>query len=432
MIRYLLLIVFTTMLAGRALGLDLSLAPGLSVKNALLYLSAVVIAIESGVARNRKIELLSVITPFALAFFFALFSWTVVLLLLEYSFYSPRATLIRMKGKVFDQLLMLLVFFYGVRNLKDALWMIRALVWIITVGNLITVIDTFNIPNLGIISARDTDGRVEGFTDSAQDYGALLAFSLPMTVAVWWTETGRLRAIALFGIGLSLMGLLLAASRGAIFGLLVGGMLAAFLLRHVLSTRLLIRVSILALALSMAVVTVLLVSDFGEILASRMTKGVGSSDLRTLTSGRSENWSNILGQMMANPLTFVTGFGWEVFYEREGHRHGTHSVYIDQLYSLGFVGLLLYIAPFISSINLARRTVKEAAPEVVPYLIALVVSLPSLMIAMAFSNVYMAAVYAWAMTGTVLRLAVVGQEHSPKGYARAPSTVRYSRKSIES
>jgi O-antigen ligase len=176
----------------------------------------------------------------------------------------------------------------------------------------------------------------------------------------------------------------------------------------------------------------LLLSDYGEILASRMTHGIESGDLKTLSSGRTENWSNVLGEMMANPLTFVTGFGWEVFYERVGYRHGTHNVYIDYLYSLGLVGLCLYVAPFISSITLARRTVKEAAAEVVPFLIALVFGLTSFMVAMAFSNVYMASMYVWGMTGALLRLAVAGREPSPSGTRvhRLPSDTVASRPNL--
>ena len=153
-----------------------------------------------------------------------------------------------------------------------------------------------------------------------------------------------------------------------------------------------------------------------------MTKGLGSGDLRTLTSGRSENWSKILGDMMANPQTFATGFGWELLYQRVGHRHGTHNVYIDYLYSLGLIGLCLYVAPFINSIALARRKVKEAAEEAAPFLIALVFGMTSFMVAMTFSNVYMAATYTWAMTGASLRLAVVGREPSPRG-TPVPRTV---------
>jgi O-Antigen ligase len=410
-IRYVLLIVFIAMLGGRALGLDLSLALGISVKNALLYLCAVAIAIESAIARDRKLELLPVIAPFCLVWVYALLTWLVIVLLLDYPHYEPGATLIRMKTKLLDQLLVLLVFFYGINRLKDAIWLLKALVWVIAIGSLVTVIDTFNLPDLGIIKARDTDGRVEGFTNSAHDFGALLAFFLPATVAVWWTETGRKRVLALLGIGLNLGGLLLSGSRGAVVGILAGSMLAAFYLRHTIPARAFIRASIAALMLSIAVVLALLLSDFGEMLASRMSKGIGTGDIRTLSSGRNLLWGTALREMMGNPFTFVTGFGWEVYNQRHGA--GTHNVYIDYLYCLGLVGLSLFVAPFINSMTVARRTINDGVGEVVPFLIALIFGVAGIMVAMAFNAVEMASTYTWAWTGAVLRMAVLSRTPMP-------------------
>src|SRR5688572_8350209 len=154
-------------MGSRVLGLDLGIAPGISIKNAMLYAAFSAIAIESAIVRNRNVELLAVLLPFALLILYAVLTWIFIVLFLENANYSALATLIRLKAKLVDQFLMLLVFFYGVLNLREALWLLKSLVWVMIVGCLITVVDTFNIPDLGIIMARDMDGRVQGIVGSA-------------------------------------------------------------------------------------------------------------------------------------------------------------------------------------------------------------------------------------------------------------------------
>jgi hypothetical protein len=230
--RYLLLSLFVATLGSRALGLDLGIAPGISIKNAMLYATFSAIAIHSAVLRNRNIELLPVLLPFALLILYAILTWLFTLLFLENPFYLPRPTLIRLKVKLVDQFLLLLVFFYGVVNWKEAVWLLKALIWVMIVGCFVTVVDTFNIPDLGIITARDRDGRIEGILGSAADFGGLLAFALPMIIVLWWIETGAKKVIALFGIALTLMSFLLSASRGAMVGLVAGAIVAAIYLRQ--------------------------------------------------------------------------------------------------------------------------------------------------------------------------------------------------------
>lgn len=393
------------MLGARAIGIDLSLGPGLSVKNALLYLSAILIAIEAAVTGNRKLELLSVIGPFGLLVLYALLTWIFVLLLMDYTHYSPRPTLIRLKTKLGDQFLMLLVFFYGVVNLKDAVWLLKSLIWVMAIGSLVTVVDTFNIPDLGIITTRE-DGRVEGILGSAQEFGALMAFFVPATVALWWTERGAKRALALFGVGLGLIALFLSASRGAIVGITAGSVLAAFYLRRLISAPVLGRGMAATLAIAVMAVVVLISTDFGYVLEERMTHGIGTGDIATLSSGRVVFWGQALREMMQYPLTFLTGFGWEAYYQSAGHHPATHSVYVDRLYNLGLIGLSLTIIPFVNAMAIARRAVQAATPDLSPYMMALVFGLVGLAITIAFSDIE-ALMYAWGVTGVALRIALL-------------------------
>ena len=65
------------MFVATSFGLDLSLAPGLSVKNAFLYTIIVIYMIETAVFHNRRLELPSVLVPFGLFVGYCILSWFV-------------------------------------------------------------------------------------------------------------------------------------------------------------------------------------------------------------------------------------------------------------------------------------------------------------------------------------------------------------------
>ncbi len=406
MIRYLLLILFIATMASRALDFDLGLAPGISVKNALLYATFSVIAIESAMARNRRFELLPVIIPFALLVFYALMSWLVIVLFLDNPYYDPVETLIRLKTKLADQFLWLLVFFYGLVNRKDALWLFKALTWVIIFSCLINVVDTFNIPDLGIITARDKDGRVEGILHSAPEFGGLLAFILPAIVALWWTEAGLKKSLAFIGIGLALVSLMLTATRGAMLGLAAGIIIAAIYLREYISARILGRATVAVLIFTVVAVLVVLSTDFGSLLEERLSTGLATGDVESISSGRTAFWLAAFGEMAKHPISFVSGLGWESFFQTIGHHYATHSVYVDRLYNLGTIGLALFVFSYANAFAAARRGLRNAPTNVAPFLIATIIGMISFMISMAFADIEGAATYVWACTGLALRMAV--------------------------
>ena len=419
MTRYLLLFLFIGTMGSRMLGLDFGLAPGISIKNIFLYATLSMIAVESVMAHDRQMELLPVFLPFALLIVYALITWLITVLLLENPHYDPTETLIRLKIKLVDQFLMLLVFFYGVVNWKSALWLLKALVWVVIIGCFVTVVDTFNIPDLGIIAARDSDGRVEGILGSSGEFGGLLAFFLPATVALWWTETGPKKLLALIGIGLALVSVLLTATRGAMLGVVAGAIIAAFYLRHYISSQIFVRATMAALVLTVIAVLVVLSSDFTYVLQTRLSTGLATGDLETLSSGRTAIWSAAFRAMAEQPISFFIGFGWESYYQTIGHRYATHNVYLDRLYNLGIIGLALFTLIFFSTLAIARRGLRSAPGEASPFLVATVTGVTSFMIAMVFAGIEGAGPYVWAYTGLALRVAVTSSVAQRGGRPRS-------------
>jgi O-antigen ligase len=406
MTRYLLLILFVGTMGSRVLGLDLGLAPGISIKNAMLYATFSAIAFESAIARNRNVELLSVFLPYALLILYALLTWLFILLFLENPYYLPRPTLIRLKIKLVDQFLMLLVFFYGVVNWRQALWLLKALVWVMILGCLITIVDTFNIPDLGIITARDRDGRIEGIIGAAAEFGGLVAFTIPLIVALWWTETGLRKSLALVGIGLALVSLMLSGSRGAMLGLASGAIMAAIYLRQYISARILARATMTTVVFVAVAALVVLSTDFQYLLQERVSKGLATGDLETISSGRTAIWTAAWREMAEYPLSFVTGLGWESYYQRVGHHYATHNVYLDRLFNLGIIGLTLFLLSYVNAVATVRRGLSSAPEEAAPLLMATAIGMTSFIIAMMFTDLEGSSIYVWAYTGIALRIAL--------------------------
>jgi hypothetical protein len=245
---------------------------------------------------------------------------------------------------------------------------------------------------------------------NAQEFGAAMAFFLPAAVALWLVETGARRRFALFGVVLTGIGVLMSASRGAAVGVVIGSALAAYHLRRSISARNIIVALVAAGGLVFLVVMALLATEFGDVLVARMTHGMDTGSAQTLTSGRIVIWGSALREMMDHPISFLTGFGWDSYYQFGGHRWATHSVYVGHLYNLGLIGLALFVKPFLSSMAIARRAVPKSQSDVSRLLIGLVFGLAVWTIAMAFSDIEGAAIYVWAWTGVVLRLAMISNE----------------------
>jgi O-antigen ligase len=405
-IRYFLLIVFVALIGSRALGLDLGLGPGLSIKNALLYATALLIAIDGAITRNRQVELLPVILPFALLITYAVGSWIFVVVFLDYPNYSPLATFIRLKTKLVDQFIVLVVFFYGVVNWRDAVWLLKSITWVVVVGCLVTVVDTFNIPDLGIVTARTFDGRVEGIMASAGEFSGLLAFFLPAMVALVWAETGFVRKLAVVGVGLGVVSILIAASRGAMVGLIISSIASAIYLRRYISAQIVLRATLAVFMLIAVAVVVVMSTEFGSILQERMSTGLESGDAQEISSGRTIIWLAALREMADYPLSFIIGLGWESYFQAVGYRYATHNVYLDRIYNLGLIGLLLFVLTYVNAIVIARRGLQHAPKQAIPFLMATVVGMAAMMITMTFADLENAVTLSLAYAGLTLRIAI--------------------------
>lgn len=402
--RYLLAFFFFVMYAGDSVGLNVGLAPGVSLKNLLLYMMIAGIALNAAVARNRRIELPSVLISFGLLILYAAITWIAVAFVLDSPDYDAKVTFIRLKSTIVDMYLTLIVFLFGVVHARDSIWLLRAMVWIVLIGSIITVVDTFNIPNLGLVDARPRDGRFQGFVGSANEYGSFLVLFLPALVVLYLTEKGKLRMLAAIGVFSAALALVLTGSRGAYVGLVAGTILAAFFLRNIISTKLLVRAGFIAISIFALVLSIALIVGYSDLFLERFARFGGSSHVAT--SGRSTIWANALAAMVENPLSFLTGFGFGSYESSRSHYAATHNMYLNYLYNLGSIGLLLFLTVFGRILTTARAVIAHATSEIRPYFVAMIFGLCAFLIAHFFGEYHGSGYLLWAYLGVVMRMAV--------------------------
>ena len=107
--------------------------------------------------------------------------------------------------------------------------------------------------------------------------------------------------------------------------------------------------------------------------------------------------------MTDEPLTFLTGFGWNVYDTR--FVYATHNYYLDLLFNLGLIGLLAFVAILFQAVKTARAAVDLASEEMRPYMIALVFGIIGLGVNILFTNLSKAWPYIWIYMGMTLSAA---------------------------
>ena len=403
----LLLILFFVLFFGDMLNIDMSLMPGLSVKNALLYSTFLVLLIETAVTRRHSLELMSVFVPFTLFVAYAAFMWIVALLVLDYPGYSPRASLFALKGGPVDDLIVLLVFFFAITQTQQALWVIRGMLWLIIIGNLITVVEGMEILNLGLIGAK-TDGRVLGPLGNANQFAYFLTVFLPLTVALYWSESGLRKALAGLGVVVSILAFVMAVSRGGIVGLGAGCILGLFFLRRIIPVILIARFSLGILAITGFTIVIASQGEYLDLLIARF--GTFSEGGHRASSGRTIFWTMLLTRMLEDPVSFLTGFGWDAYqtFQRQNiFGYAAHSTYLTILFNLGLVGLFFYLVTLANVLRNAVSATVVSLNKTRYFLVGFVFGFSGLVVALIFNDLSSPSIYIWGLVGLCMRLAVL-------------------------
>jgi O-antigen ligase len=389
--RWMFVFLVTLLIASDFLGHPVGLGPGLSIKNACLYAVTLALMFRMALSGNFKLRMPGLHMAWALWIGYAVLTFFTAWLVIHYRNYSALESAVGLKSDLIDSAMFCFVVFYGVQTEKDFRTVMFALMAAIGISSALTLTDLAGLTSLGTkVGDKGAEAdRLFGAFGNANETGALLGCMLPGVIAMVMSARGFLR---LFWIGCATatgLVLVLTVSRGAYVGVAVGYTIAVFMFRQLIPP--------------------------GRI-AERVF-GIGTMGISEASSGRTEIWAQTVAEMMENPISLVTGFGWNV-YSTMPTVLVTHNTYLDQWFNLGLPGLFAYMFIYYSTIRTAKQGAAVAAPPVRGELIAYAFGMLSLAVTVFFCNLYTSKPYIWIYVGLAMRGAMFALD---KAAAAAPA-----------
>jgi hypothetical protein len=406
-------------IAQQVFALPLSLAPGMSLENALLYIAATALAFKFAVQRNFQFELRGLHTAFAVLIGYAALSIPAVALLQPFDGYRPLPAVLAFKSRLVDHFVFFAVFFYGLRGTRSALNVLKALLVMTAVANLIALLAAWGFVEAPGLVDRD-DGRIQGVMGESNQSAAFIAAFLPALVAMSFTTKGPARLMWIGGATVSAAAMTISASRGGFLATIVTTLWGLYYFRRHISGRA-IAIATIVGGLVLLIMLPIIASRYGFLLFSRVVEDSTSSNLAGASSGRLVIWATALNAMAEAPLSFLTGYGWNA-YEVMPFRYNTHNHFVSLWFDLGLVGLISGTAVLVIAMKSAIRAVPHASNMYRPILMAFAIGALAITIATFFVNLYTPWLWFWAYAGLALRIAAnVYREHAQAG---APEDVR--------
>jgi O-antigen ligase len=387
--------------------LDLSLAPGLSAKNALLYIAASIIAFRFVVSGNFKMEMGRFVACYVALITYAIATWLIAGLFVEYKAYTLLASGIVLKNSLVDPLIFFLTFLFGARNSQDAIKILKVLLVGGVLINVATLGDAFHIFSLGDYGEPGANRRMAGPLGEPNQYAAFIAMFLPALCVVMAKSRGFARMLWALGIAISFGALLTTASRAAFLAIPVSAILGAYAFRKYLPAEKILPWLVKGTISGILVIAVVSL-EFGQLLIDRLVGESKGTGLANLSSGRTDFWMEPINQMMSHPISLITGFGWET-YEVMGFLFAPHNQYLYLWFTLGIPGLILGVMIYMIPMSTARNAVSEADDTTRPYLIAFWISVAATLIVIFFAQIYTPWPYFWSYAGLTMRLTIDAQ-----------------------
>jgi hypothetical protein len=387
------------LLATQVLRWDLTLTTGLSAKNVVIYLLATFLALRMVISRSSATAGGRLQAMFMVQIGYAIFMFLVAALVIKYDNYGFIANGIKLKALLIDYFIFFLVFLFGVRTVEDGVTVVKWMLFGAVFANLATILDHVGLINLGYVERMD--GRTQGALGESNQYAAYIVLFLPGLVAAAVNSRGAVRLAWLVGTLISCASLVMTASRGGFVGIAIACLVGAYMYRHLANYG---RAAGWVLGSLLVLVVFLAFSNYGGLLTDRVFGQTSSIDATEASSGRTEIWSGLIATMFANPITFITGFGWNVYWSMPFH-FSPHNHYLALWFNLGLVGLFTGTYLLFGAIATARRASLEAKPPARGQLIAFVMGGIAICGAVFFVDVYEPWAYFWMYTGAIIRMA---------------------------
>ena len=423
--RLLFILVICTLAIADILSIGMSMGPGLSVKNALIYPIALGLMFRMSVMGRFRMSLPILNAALVVWIAYAILTWIACSTVIHYPGYHPVAAAISLKSTLMDSALFFFTLFYGIDTEKDFFVLAKTLACAIGVANILTLADLAGIIHLRVTvgtSGVEAD-RVFGVFGHANDTAALIVCLLPMLAAVATSSRGAARIFWYAGATSSLVVLMLTVSRGAYVGVAVGYTWALWLCRRYLPTSRVVAwilIGLSALVVSVALAAVLM-PDFTALLKDRLLEQTLSASASTASSGRTSLWLATLHVMRKHPITFLTGYGWDT--HRLMFSLVTHNYYLDQWFALGLIGLGAFLTILYQTVTTTLRAVATADAHLRPYMIAFLFGMLGLAVSIFFVNLDKPWSYVWVYMGFTLRAAADVVENAQSRSARTSRVV---------
>ncbi len=402
MMRFLLFLFICVLAFIDIFGTGLSLGAGISARNLLLYLGAGWLLLQYALGRPFKGELQSIQICFMVLIAYAIITIFIASEIIHYPGYERSVSAISLKVSLIDSLVYFVVFFYGTRTIADARSLLKMLLLAISIANLFTIAKARGIISFGIPVM--TFDRVDGVFGDANETGTMIACLLPVYVSVILSAKGFGRIFWLVGMILSVVVMLMGVSRGALVGLLVGTLWAAYLCRRYLSFRIAIKWGATIFAIT-SIAALIAGRSYLEAYINRWT-GVSLSSAADISSGRSDFWSQAFMLMMNSPVSLITGFGWGTWWSVTGSIFAAHNHYLLLWFELGLVGVVGFLLILRQLVTTALTTAAVADTSDRNFILAFVFSFLILAVGIFFVLLFKPWTYLWPYMGLAMRYTV--------------------------
>jgi len=407
--RWMFVFLVTLLITSDFSGHNPGLGPGLSVKNAFLYMIALAIMFRMALTGNFKLRLPGMHMAWAMWVGYAILTFFTAWLVIHYRSYDALQSAIALKSDLIDSCIFCLAAFYAVQDERDYRTVLYAIMAAIGISSILTLTDLVGLTGLGTRvgeSGAEAD-RVFGAFGHANETGALLALMLPGVITLAMSTRGIWRVFWLGCSAATAAVFILTVSRGAFVGVTVGYPIAVLMFRKVIPPGRIAAWCFAGLILAVIGAVVMVVADprAAASIADRVF-GIGSMGVSEASSGRTDIWAQALNAMMESPVTLITGFGWNV-YSTMPTVFAMHNTYLDQWFNLGLLGVATYVYIYYTTIRTAKEAALAAVPPVRGEMIAFVFGMLGLAVSVFFGNLYTSKPYIWMYVGVTMRGAML-------------------------
>jgi hypothetical protein len=407
--RYLLALLIFFLTTADVFGWTASLAPGLSVKNALLYLIILALAARFAVRGGIRLQLPKVHLWLGVLILYATLSWLTIGLLVRYKSYTLLSSGIDLKAFLLDNVLVFVLFLYGTETLADARFLLKCILFAVAAANAVAIGNVAGLFHIGMTTVGiggNLTGRVFGAFGHANETAALIACLLPAYVAAAFSSNGMARVLWALAGTTSAGLMIMSGSRGAFASVVLATIVGSFMCRRLISARRAALVAAIIMAIAVPMVALVSVK-FGDILTQRITELIVSPG--TSSVERTYIWMPIIDKMMANPAAVITGFGWDA-YDVMGFTFAVHNHYLWLWFDLGVIGLGSYLMVVAQLLITARRAAAIADSETSRYLIAFIYGCLAMSFAVLTALLFRPWLYIWAYIAVTMRMALIATQ----------------------